>query len=293
MVAEKSTMIVGTDWSPPSDRAIDWASAVAGPDDSIVLVHAWQLPIIAGYDMVVAVDPTSIENAAIDALADQIARRHDDRLVAAVARGHPGRALVDEADERDATMIVVGYNGNNRLAMMLGSTANYVLHHTHRPVVVVRGELAPAAPRRVVVGVDDHDIDRAHPDANDNPSVRALRWAYSLPGVEHIRVVHAWFLPSLAIGMFADVSADIDVMDKAAQAVIDRVIASAGPTPEGVEVVGEPVRGTAGFGLIEASAGADLVVVGSRGKGGFKGLLLGSTTAEVAAHSHSPVAVVR
>jgi nucleotide-binding universal stress UspA family protein len=53
------------------------------------------------------------------------------------------------------------------------------------------------------------------------------------------------------------------------------------------------LRGTPGFALIEASRDVDMVVVGSRGRGGFKGLLLGSTSAEVASHSHAPVAVIR
>ena len=205
-----------------------------------------------------------------------------------VHQGHPGRSLIAEADERDAAMIVVGHRGNSRVSMMLGSTANYVLHHTQRPVVVVRGEHVDP-PRKVVVGVDAHDLDG---DA-ENESVRAVRFAYGLPGVERVRVVHAWFLPALAIGMFADVSADLDTMDAAAQANIDRVIAAAGPPPEGVEVVAEPIRGTPEFGLIEESRDADLVVVGSRGRGGFAGLVLGSTSSTVASHSHAPVVVVR
>jgi nucleotide-binding universal stress UspA family protein len=283
------TLIVGTDASPESDDAIEWARAVAGSGDRIALLHAWQLPIVSGYDMVVTVDPHEIEQYAKEALSEQVDRLDDPRIVPVVHQGHPGRALVAEADERDAAMIVVGHRGNSRMSMMLGSTTNYVLHHTQRPVVIVRGEHVDP-PRRVVVGVDAHDLDDS---GVENESVRALRFAYGLPGVERVRVVHAWFLPALAIGMFADVSADLGAMDAAAQAVIDRVIDAAGPVPDGVEVVGEPIRGTPEFGLIEESADADLVVVGSRGRGGFAGLVLGSTSAAVAAHSRAPVVVVR
>jgi nucleotide-binding universal stress UspA family protein len=123
--------------------------------------------------------------------------------------------------------------------------------------------------------------------------VRAVHGAFQLPSVERVRVVHAWFLPSLAIGVHAEIAAEMDEMDAAAQAEIDHVLAAAGAPPEGVELVSEPVRGTPGFAIIEESRDADLVVLGSRGHGGFSELLLGSTTAEVASHSHSPVAVVR
>ena len=290
MDAEKlfGTLVIGVDTSPESDEAVEWARAVAGPGDALVLLHAWQLPVVTGYDMVVTVDPHEIEQFAKEGLAAQVERLGDPRIVPVVHQGHPGRSLIAEADERDAAMIVVGHRGNSRVSMMLGSTANYVLHHTQRPVVVVRGEHADP-PRKVVVGVDAHDLD----GAAENESVRAVRFAYGLPGVERVRVVHAWFLPALAIGMFADVSADLDAMDAAAQANIDRVVAAAGPAPAGVEVVAEPIRGTPEFGLIEESRDADLVIVGSRGRGGFAGLVLGSTSATVAAHSHAPVVVVR
>jgi nucleotide-binding universal stress UspA family protein len=282
------TIVVGVDNSPESNEAIEWARAIAAPDDKIVLLHAWQLPVVTGYDMVVTVDPHEIEQYAKEAVDETVQRLDDPRVVPVVHQGHPGRSLVAEADERNAGLIVVGHRGNSRVSMMLGSTANYVLHHTKRPVVILRGDHRPL-PAHVVVGVDAHDLD----ESAENESVRALRFAYGLPGVERVRVVHAWFLPALAIGMFADVSADLDAMDAAAQAAIDRVIDAAGPPPAGVEVVGEPIRGTPEFGLIEESRDADLLVLGSRGRGGFAGLLLGSTSAAVAAHSHAPVVIVR
>jgi nucleotide-binding universal stress UspA family protein len=282
------TVIVGVDNSQESTDAIEWARSVAGPDDRIVLLHAWQLPVVTGYDMVVTVDPHEIEQYAKQGIDETVERLADPRVVPVVHQGHPGRSLIAEADERDAGMIVVGHRGNSRVSLMLGSTANYVLHHTKRPVVIIRGESA-VPPKAIVVGVDASDLD----DRSENESVRALRFAYSLPGIERVRVVHAWFLPALAVGMFADVSADLDAMDAAAQETIDRVIEAAGPLPIGVELVGEPIRGTPEFGLIEESRDADLVVLGSRGRGGFAGLVLGSTSAALAAHSHAPVVIVR
>jgi nucleotide-binding universal stress UspA family protein len=292
------TLVVGADWSTESQRGIEWACSVAGPDDRIVLVHAWQMPVVAGYDMMLAVDPTELSSSASEALNELVAAIGDSRIVPVVRDGHAGRALIAEAEAEQAAMIVVGHNGNSRVAMMLGSTANYVLHHTTRPVVVVRGwvmdeEAEVVPPRFVVVGVDDVDLDGEQPASQENPSVRAVRWACGLPGIERVRVVHAWFLPSLAIGVHAEIAAETEKLDNAARAQIDKVLAAAGPPPEGVELVSEPVRGTPGFALIEESRDADLVVLGSRGHGGFSELLLGSTTAEVAAHSHCPVAVVR
>lgn len=67
-------------------------------------------------------------------------------------------------------------------------------------------------------------------------------------------------------------------------------LAAAHPT---LEVTGSAVRGDAGSALIVASRGVDLVVVGSRGLGGFAGLLVGSVSIHVAGHAHSAVAVVR
>lgn len=286
-------IVVGVDASPEADDALEWARSVAGADDRIVVVHAWELPLVTGYDMVVTIDPDEIEQLSEQGVRELLERVGDDRLTAVTRQGHAGRAIVSEAEEVDADMIVVGHRGKGRIALMLGSTANYVLHHTERPVVIIRGEHV-TPPVRVVVGVDDHDLpDGDVHEGHENESVRALRWAYSMPGAEEIRVVHSWFLPALAVGMFATVAAEIETMDAGAQEIVQRVMAAAGPPPDGVRVVGEAVRGTPGFALIEASRDADLVVIGSRGRGGFAELLLGSTSAEVASHSHAPVAVIR
>jgi len=240
---------------------------------------------VTGYDVVVAVDIGEVEQAAKQSLQELAERLDDQRLVPVTRRGHAGRAIVEEG--ADADLIVVGHRGNSRLSLMLGSTANYVMHHAQIPVVVVRGEEPTSPPRRVVVGVDDFD------DPADSASMRALQWAVHLPGVEQVEAVHAWFLPPLAVGLYHPESTDLTAMDEAAQRVADRVVASAGEPPDGVTLTAKAARGSGGFALIEASRDADLVVVGTRGRGGFSELVLGSTTAEVAAHSHAPVAIIR
>jgi len=288
-MAETPVIVVGVDSSAESDTALEWARTVASSDARIVLVHAWELPIVTGYDVVIPLDPAEIEASAQAGLRAVVTELDDERLETELVQGHAGKGLIDVAEQRDASMIIVGHRGKGRMSMMLGSTANYVLHHSERPVIVIRGDHV-APPARVVVGVDDHDIDAEHAE---NASVRAVRWAYGLPGVRHVEVVHAWFLPALAVGMFTPAVAELDQMDAAASAVVERVVEVVGPPPDGVTAASAAVRGTPGFALIEASRDADLVVVGSRGRGGFTELLLGSTSAEVAAHSHAPVAVIR
>lgn len=284
------TIVVGLDASAEAQAALHWARAYAGPDDRILAVRAYDLQWI-GLGGVAAVPsiPEDIELAAREALEKLLGEVGDDRVTAVVREGRPGPALVAEAQRAD--LVVVGHRGDSRIAMMLGSTANYVLHHSKVPTVVVRGERGGSGEpvRRIVVGVDDHDI----AERGENESVRALRWAYGVPGVEHVRVVHAWHVPPMAVGVYPAIAADFEALDEAAFKVIDHVLEAAGPTPDGVTVERASVRGTPGWALVDESHHADLVVVGSRGVGTLRGLVLGSTSAEAAAHALAPVCVVR
>jgi nucleotide-binding universal stress UspA family protein len=283
-------VIVGLDASTEASSALNWTCAHTTPDAEIVAVRAFELHWIASAQLAVPVIPEDAELAAREALESLIAESADARVTGVVREGRAGEVIVGESAGAD--MIVVGHRGDSRIALMLGSTTNYVLHHSELPVVVVRGDrLDVAAPlRKVVVGVDDHDMTDT---GGENASVRALRWAYSLPGVEKIRVVYAWHLPPLAIGVYPALTADFEGMDEAAYAVIDRVVAAAGPAPDGVVIEPASVRGTPGIAMVDESQDADLIVVGSRGVGALRGLILGSTSSEAVAHSHCPVAVIR
>lgn len=281
-------IVVGVDSSPEAADALAWARDVAGPDDEITAVRGWSMPAILSAYAPGREYPYDFEQLAKEALEESTVGIGDPRLKNVVQRGMPGPAIIIQAV--DADLVVVGHRGDSRISMMLGSTANYVIHHAECPVAVVRGDQPVGGTRRVIVGVDAHDMGKP---GSTNESVRALQWAYHVPGVEHIRVIHGWFIPPPTIGKFTTSDVDADAMDAAAGAAIQLVVDAAGAAPDGVTVAPEVVRRPAGRALVEASNSADVVVVGSRGRGGFAGLLLGSTSAEVAAHSHAPVVVVR
>lgn len=283
MNVQQQTIVVGYDSSPESYAALSWARRHAGPDDRIVLLYAWEVPIVVGYDVAVVIDVGEIEVQAQRMLDDLIAAEGDDRLDSSLRRGHAGRALVAECEEAD--LVVVGHRGESRMSMLLGSTANYVIHHTDRPVVVIRGAEVTST-SHVVVGVDEIDGD-------DDPSVRALRWALHVPGIDRVTVVHGWSLPPLAVAPFDATGWNSEDMDDLALEAARRALDAAGPVPDGVDVTCESGRGNGAFVLIDRSKDADLVVVGRRGRGGVAEMLLGSTSAVVAAHAHSPVAIVR
>ena len=287
MSSGQRTYVVGVDASEEGGQALEWTRTAAGVDDVIIAVHVWDLPTMVGLDTVAMIPVDDMAEVAERGLAELIERLHDAWIVPLTAQGHAGRAIEEAADERDADVIVVGHQGSGRASVVLGSTANHIIHHTKRPVVVVRGDHAPE-PGRIVIGVDDHDLD----DDGQNESVRAVRFAASMWPAAQLDVVHSWFVPSVVAGRFSNPGADFEDMDADAVAVIQRVIDAAG-LDDASRATARPVNGTPEFALLEESVDADLVVVGSRGRGGFRGLLLGSTSLDLASHSHSPVAIVR
>jgi nucleotide-binding universal stress UspA family protein len=135
----------------------------------------------------------------------------------------------------------------------------------------------------VAVGVDGSDR-----------SVPALEWAANEAAAHGhtLRVVTAWSVPVTALspgGLPAPYP--IDELEGDARAAQDAVIAKAA-MPEGLTIEHHIVEGGPGAVLLEAAEHADLLVIGSRGHGGFAGLLLGSVGQQVTGHSACPVVVV-
>ena len=286
-----TSYVVGLDGSEHSKAALEWARDMAGDDEQIVVAHSWEVPIVTGYEAVAPVDALDVERIAGEFLDDAISGSGDPRIVGRLVTGHPGRSLVDLAEEvSQPATIVVGHGGSSKASLLFGSTAHYVIHHTRKPVVVVRGN-ARLPVRRVVVGVDEG---RHHEP--DVPSIAALRWAFSLPGVEEVQVAHADFVPGVAAGPVREPGVESDEEttedDAALRATVSQATDGSGVAPSGARIVPVVAGGTGAFALIEASIDADLVVIGTRGRRGLTELITGSTGLEVTAHAHCPVAVV-
>ena len=138
----------------------------------------------------------------------------------------------------------------------------------------------------IVVGVDGSPGARA-----------ALRWALAEARLRHtpLHVVHAWAFPYTAVGYGMAPLIDkgfTDELEQRAKGLVEEMLAEAGSEADGVEVEQEVAEGSAAHVLLEQAERADLLVVGSRGLGGFRGLLLGSVSQQCAHHARCPVVVV-
>ncbi|MHB8395344.1 MAG: universal stress protein [Candidatus Dormibacteria bacterium] len=129
-------------------------------------------------------------------------------------------------------------------------------------------------------------------DGSDH-SMAALRWACTearLRG-DSLELVAAWSIPSAAMTV---ASADVvDAMEAAANQTIDSAQAEVASSYPDLEVLAGIFNGQPARILVERAHGADLLVVGSRGLGDFKALLLGSVSQECSQHSPIPVVIVR
>lgn len=132
--------------------------------------------------------------------------------------------------------------------------------------------------RKIVVGVDGSE-----------GSVAALRWALEEAQRREARVdvIHAWHHP------YTDGMAAYTVdQEEHERRILDRSLAAAGPAAPGVRVETILTHGGAASILLDAAKGADLLVVGSRGRGGFLGVLLGSVSQHCAHHTPCPLVIV-
>ena len=136
---------------------------------------------------------------------------------------------------------------------------------------------------RIVVGIDGSETAR-----------RSLQWAAGEARLRRaaLEVVHAWSMPYLLGLPYTSANVDPAWIEDAARSTLDAAVDSLDMTGLAQPVERILVAGGAASAILEAAKGADLVVVGSRGLGGFSGLLLGSVSHQVVHHANCPVVVI-
>lgn len=140
----------------------------------------------------------------------------------------------------------------------------------------------------IVVGVDGSEEAKA-----------ALRFALDEAELRQatVRVVHSWQFGYIGVsgieGFSPVVGADLGDLRRRAEVALDALLHEVASAGSGVVVEQHVVEGAPATVLVDESRDADLLVVGSRGHGGFAGLLLGSVSQQCAHHATCPVVIVR
>jgi nucleotide-binding universal stress UspA family protein len=297
MTANFAGVVVGFDGSPPSTAALDWAAAEAARRGlplkvvlAIELGTALPMPMDSGAPWAMA----KIESSAREVLADAVdrARKTDPELVveSRLVIDTAAAALVDAS--RTAALVVVGNRGHGDLmGTLLGSVAFGVTAHAQCPVAVVRGGSmrvpGPEAP--VVVGVDGSEAGNA---ALDEAAELAQRAGAQLQVIAAYQVtVTGW----VGITPWTEVYPEEELAEAAegtAKATLEHARERVRRNHPELSVEYTAVRDRAADVLVDRSNAAGVVVVGSRGRGGFRSLILGSVSRGVVHSAKSPVLVV-
>lgn len=282
MTTHSPHIVVGYDGSADAEAALAWAAATA---------HVQKLPVdvvivATQMDPLIGRDRAQDDQAAAQRRDAALQRLEDLDVAESTVELCSGPVIPDLIRASvGASMLVVGSAGHGLAAGTLtGSVSQHVARHAHCPVVAVRPQRSPHA-RRIVVGVD-----------GSAESTNALRFACerALRTGESVTAIHGY--TSLSTRMVTlDPSGTGTIARRIA--VADQFVADichdlAADYP-GVEIEPEAIAVRAGQVLVDASAAASLVVVGSRGRDAFAELLLGSVSQHVLHHAACPVAVVR
>jgi nucleotide-binding universal stress UspA family protein len=283
-------LVVGVDGSAASDAAVGWAAQEAMIRGlSIKLLHVVAPTLTSSVE-----EPNNTITHEQEFKARQVLNR-----ARRIVDEHKGEArpkvrvelryagvlatLIDAS--RDAQMIVVGARGLGEFGWhMLGSVSSGLLHHAHCPVAVIHDpdsavrEMRDDAP--VLVGIDGSPASEAATAlAFDEASRRGVP----------LVALHAWS----DVGVFPILGMDWQVYRDEGDEVLGERLAGWQEMYPDVQVYRRLVCDVPARWLINESESAQLVILGSRGRGGFAGLHLGSVSSAVAQSARVPVIVVR
>lgn len=286
-------IVVGVDGSEGSDLAVRWAAETASQHNRrLRIVHGLDLAssaeLLGIYEVLAPPVIDTLRQRGVDlvATARRLAHQVDPTLVVEteVSEADPARLLIRRSET--AYQVALGTSGKHAAIGYLGSTLLAVTSHGRGSIVVVRDTGTEQRTRRVgpvVVGLDGSRYsDAAVSAAFAEASERRTR----------LVAVHAWGDPFF--DRFAGVPYTIPDRDAqiAGQTIIAEQLAGWQEKFPDVRVVRKVYLFGPRRALIDWSGSAQLVVVGSRGRGGFRGLLLGSTSNALVQRAHCPVMVV-
>jgi nucleotide-binding universal stress UspA family protein len=282
-------VLVGIDGSEHAHHALAWAVREAGRRGcGVTVVHAYLVapPVsdVAGLAVGMSMAETDAVRTAHQGVLDQAVQHAslfdpDVKVEPLLCEGAIADVLVEVGS--DTALTVVGTKGTGALmGFLLGSVSHTLAAHSAGPVVVVPAEANVEGPvKTIAVGVDGSAV-----------SMAALQWAIAEAQLWSARliVIHAWHYPYVgAPGGMVDVA---PLVQEDASSLLDEAIATVG---DNVQVERRLVHDSAVHTLLDIGSEADLVVVGSHGKGVVRSVVLGSVTQSLLHHATCPVAVVK
>lgn len=292
-------VLVGVDGSEGSRRALRWAVEEAVVRGAVLeAVTVWQSPYeVVDLQNIQAVEEELAESARkelSEAVAEVVDAQPKVSLVPVVVEGDPAQVLCQRA--AGAELLVVGSRGHGTLTgVALGSVSTKCAHHSPGPLAIIppprRGDRRQpeVVHSRILVGIDGSPGSR-----------QALEWAVAEAGRRgsSVDALSVWRgaeaddemtmeFRSFPLLRRADQVGEASAEDRLAEAV-----AALGVTADAVEINQRVLEGDPAQILCQKAEEADLLVVGSRGHGTLKGLLLGSVSTQCAHHSPRPVVIV-
>lgn len=287
-------IVVGVDGSPGSQAAVRWAARDAELRN-VPLTLAHVLPAAAGTRLASSV-ASGRTHSRIDAgqqlldealkIAEESCERGLSQIYREMASGTTVSTLAKLSE--DAHLVVAGCRGAGSLrGRHLGSVSSGLIHDARCPVAVIHDDVPMAADSErapVLVGIDGSpESEVAIAIAFDAASRRKV----------DLVAVHAWKAPGVLDPIVSLPGPGWPELRTHEDKIVAERLAGWGEQYPDVVVRRMIARNDAAPALVGTSKSAQLVVVGSRGSGGFAGMLFGSVSAAVVLLSHVPVIVAR